>query len=76
MKEPDAYQMLVTRGTQSPWVAEIVCDVNGEVNISLGSGLTPLLAVESAWVSWRAGQKVDAETVLGEADRPLPFEEG
>lgn len=73
--DPDAFQVLVTRGEQSPWVAEIVCDVAGEVIISLGSGQTVLWAIESAWVSYRAGQKVEADTVI-ESEPPLPFNGG
>lgn len=56
MKDPETYQILVTRGETSPWDAELVCDVDGEVIISRGSGLSPLLAIESAWVAWRASQ--------------------
>lgn len=71
MTEPDAYQVLVTRGKEAPWVAEIVCDVAGEVNISLGSGQTVMGAIESAWVTWRAGQQAEREDT---GDVPLPFE--
>lgn len=71
--EPDAYQILVTRGKEAPWVAEIICDVEGEVNITQGTGQCVLWAIESAWVTWRASRPEEGVVAPPEADVPLPF---